>query len=256
MIEWGRRLGRRGCWFSWRNLEEIIQVLEEEVPHGQLEIRHSATNESTQGGVSTRTQQTRRWATLADFKTDVSGAATLRDLVIERGPAPDGRHICIEIGETAKSWRPGGMHARTYANVNGGTDAWQLGVARRLGDVLREAWFLGPRLDKWVGHVQSALLFTAVIGIVFYFHSTGSWVGLGAAIMALAIYKIEKYLARAMLINDPKGLLKFVAHRRANHRPAGSPWFGGAALIWTVLGGVAGVIGTVLAIFQAVFQHG
>ncbi|WP_037652894.1 hypothetical protein [Streptomyces avermitilis] len=258
MVEWGMSLRRRGCWFSWQNVEELVKILEEEVPHGQLAISREEASETTdQNGVRWRTTSTGKWADLDAFKTDMQGTQVIAGVVIERhSPVAEDPRIIIEIGKTTRTWRPFGRQPFAKARLSGGSKSWQSGAANRIATTFAEARFLGRRLTKWLDRLELLCVIVAFWSLVYSPSGVGGLVGSSAFMMGIAAYQVDKYLTRTTLLNGAKGLQGFVARRSANHRVTGGSQREVMLFVTSVLGGIAGVIGTIVAIIAYVFPRG
>ncbi|WP_329167554.1 hypothetical protein OHB49_45415 (plasmid) [Streptomyces sp. NBC_01717] len=258
MGEWGMHLRRRGCWFSWQNVDELVKILEEEVPQGQLAISGAEISISTdQHGVRWKKTQTREWTDLNAFKTDMQSNQVISDLVIERrSTAADTPRITIEIGKRTRAWRPFGRRAFAVSRLSGGSESWQLGAATRIADTFARARFLGRRLAKWLDRLQFLCIAVASWSLIYSPSGVGGQVGSAGLLMLVAAYQIDKYLTRTILLNQPKGMQGFVARRSANHRVTGGSQREVFLFVMSVLGAVAGVIGTVVAIVTYLFPRG
>lgn len=84
----------------------------------------------------------------------------------------------------------------------------------------------------------------------------GGQVGSAGLLMLIAGYQIDKYLTRTILLNQPKGMQGFVARRSANHRVTGGSQREVLLFVMSVLGAVAGVIGTIVGIVTYLFPRG
>ncbi|MGW7365890.1 hypothetical protein ACWGI8_21240 [Streptomyces sp. NPDC054841] len=258
MGEWGMQLRRRGCWFSWQNVEELVKILEEEVPHGQLVISRREVSVSTdQNGVRWKKTQARQWTELDAFKTDMQGTQVISDLVIERrSPAADTLRITIEIGKPTRTWRPFGRQPFAVCHLSGGSTSWQQGAGHRIAETFTQARFLGRRLTKWLDRLELLCILVAFTSLVYYPSGTGGTIGAAAFLMGIAAYQIDKNLTRSILLNEPKRLQGFVARRSANHRVTGGSQREVFLFVMSVLGAVAGVIGTIVAIVTYLFPRG
>ncbi|MFE1986069.1 hypothetical protein [Streptomyces mirabilis] len=250
------RLRRRGCWFSWSNIEELIKILEEDVPHGQLVIQHTKVSTEDQNSVDLKIREQRQWSDFHSFKTDMASTRVITDLVIERGPVVAGEpQVIIEIGRTASTWRPFGLHAFVRAYISGGSESWERGVASRIVKVFKKAHFFNARLAKWLDRLQVALLLTASWCAIYDREGRGGYVGFAATVMWIALYEVDKNVTQTMLLNDPKWLLRTVARRSQNHRLAGSGGPGGTAFVTTLIGLIATVIATLVALLAYFFPR-
>ncbi|MGW2827358.1 hypothetical protein ACWC24_41260 [Streptomyces sp. NPDC001443] len=258
MVEWGMSLRRRGCWFSWRNIEELVKILEEEVPHGQLAISRQELSESTdQNGVRWRTTTTRRWTDLDAFKTDMQGSQVITGVAIERrSPVAEDPRITIEIGKTTRTWRLFGRRPFAKACLSGGSETWELGAATRIANTFAQARLLGAGLTKWLDRLEQLCIIVSGMSLVYYPSGAGGAIGVGAFFMLAAAYQVDTYLTRTILLNEPKGLQGFVARRSANHRVTGGSQREVVLFVWSVLGGIAGVIGTIVGIITYLFPRG
>ncbi|MGW8685419.1 hypothetical protein ACWGNN_31135 [Streptomyces sp. NPDC055817] len=258
MGEWGVSLRRRGCWFSWHDVEELLKILEEEVSHGQLAISRQTESETAdQNEVRWRTTETRKWTDLDAFKTDMHGTQVITGMVIERRSrvAEDPR-IIIEIGKTTRTWRPFGRQPFAKARLSGGSKSWQLGAASRIATTFAEARFLGRRMAKWLDRLELLCIAVAFWSLVYSPSGVGGFVGSSAIMMGIAAYQVDKYLTRTILLNEAKGLQGFVARRSANHRVTGGSQREVMLFVTSVLSGIAGVIGTIVGIIAYLFPRG
>lgn len=258
MVDRGTTLRRRGCWFSMKNIEDLCSILEDEVPLGQLLISHTVRTESMdRGGVRWRTQETQQWTDLATFKTDMQSTQVLNEVVIERRSQNEqDPRIRVEVGAPTRVWRPFGRRAFARAELTGGTDTSQRRAALRIADVLAEARFLGRWLTNGLAFAEAVLTAVALQSLVTQTSATAPFTFGGAILMALITYRIDIYLTRSIVLNDPKGVQGFVAQRSANHRASGGSRQEVLLFVMAVLGGIAGIIGTLVGILAYVFPRG
>lgn len=73
--------------------------------------------------------------------------------------------------------------------------------------------------------------------------------------MWFVLYEVDKTVTQTMLINDPKWLLRTVARSSQNHRPTSGGGLGGTAFLMTVVGLIATVIATLVALLDYFFPR-
>ncbi|RPF39154.1 hypothetical protein [Streptomyces sp. TLI_185] len=171
---------------------------------------------------------------------DMASTRVITDLVIEQGPVEAGEpQVIIEIGRTASTWRPFGLHPFVRAYISGGSESWERGIAGRIVKVFKKAHFFNARLAKWLDRLQVALLVTASFCAIYDREGMGGYVGFAAIVMWFVLYEVDKNVTQTMLINNPKWLLRTVAHSSQNHRPTSGGGPGGTAFVMTVVGLIA-----------------
>ncbi|MGW1768096.1 hypothetical protein ACWCQL_29135 [Streptomyces sp. NPDC002073] len=142
------------------------------------------------------------------------------------------------------------------SRLSGGNESWQLGAATRIADTFARARFLGRRLTKWLDRFQFLCLAVGSWSLIYEPSGVGGQVGSAGFLMLVAAYQIDKYLTRTILLNEPKGMQGFVARRSANHRVTGGSQREVLLFVMSVLGAVAGVIGTIVGIVTYLFPRG
>ncbi|MFE1440229.1 hypothetical protein [Streptomyces sp. NPDC058739] len=252
MVKWETRVARGGCWFSWENLENLVAIFEDALPSGQLTVRYS--KDTLKGGDESvlKVTETREWPDLDQLKAYLGSEAVVTALQIERTAASGPRKITFTIGDSRFDSILDQPHL-CAARIEGGTDVWEEGIARRVAVVFNQARFLGPRLTKWFSRLSGLCLIIALWSLIYEPSGTAGLVGAGAAMMALVLFRMHYQLTRSLLIHKPKGFRKHLVARSRNHAATSGPTQ--AVVLISVLAGVAGVISTIVALLDYFFPR-
>ncbi|MFE6805133.1 hypothetical protein ACFVEN_26140 [Streptomyces sp. NPDC057681] len=252
MVKWGTRVARGGCWFSWKNLEDLVAIFEDALPDGQLTVRYSKDTPKDEDELILKITETREWADLRQLRVYLGSEPAVTAVQIERTASSGPQKITFKIGDG----RFDSILDEPYlaaTRIEGGTDVWEEGVARRVGAVFNQARFLGQRLTKWFSRLSGLCLVIALWSLIYEPSGTAGLVGAGAALMAFVLFRTHYKLTRSMLIHQPRGIRKRLVARSRNHAATSGPT--PAAVLIGVLAGVAGIISTIVALLDYFFPR-
>ncbi|MFF0009722.1 hypothetical protein ACFYQT_40735 [Streptomyces tibetensis] len=253
MVEWGTRVVRGGCWFSWKNLDDLVAIFQDALPGGQMTVRYSKTSRTDRDDLVVSTTEKREWTDLASLQTHVGSEPVITDLEVECTASTGPQKISFKIGgdrfDKILDW----PHL-AVTRIEGGSEAWESGVALRVGAVFNEARFLGRRLTKWISRLSTLCLLIALWSLIYEPSGTPGLVGAGAGLMAFVLFRTHYQLTRTMLINQPRRIRKFLVRRSSNHFNASGPTQ--QAVLIGVLASVAGIIATIVALLDYFFPRG
>ncbi|WP_327419812.1 hypothetical protein OG763_00545 [Streptomyces sp. NBC_01230] len=254
MTEWGMRVARGGCWFSWKNLEDLLTIFEDALPTGQLTVRYTKnTRKKTREDLVLNTAETHEWADLASLRVHLGSEPVITELQIEVSAPSDPQKISFKIGGDRLDKIFDWPHM-AVARIEGGSKAWEEGVALRVGAVFNEARFLGRRLTKWISRLTELCILIALWSLIYEPSGTPGTVGASALVMALVLFRTHYQLTRSMLVNEPKRIRKFLVRRSRNHPNASGPTQ--SLVVVGVLASLAGIISTLVALLDYFFPRG
>ncbi|WP_326581734.1 hypothetical protein OIE69_44000 (plasmid) [Actinacidiphila glaucinigra] len=246
MAEWGTRVALNGCWFSWKNLDDLVAIFEDVIPSGETKIKYSTTAPQDRDPLLVRVTETLEFATPSQLRTHLGTEKTTSSIQIERTAAGDPQKISFSLGGRFDWFM--NTPTSTVVQIEGGSRVWEEGVADRVGRVLSGARFLGQRLTTWFTRLWITCASVAVLFLMGGTGGTDGLVGLGAAAMAIVLIRMHYWLTKSMVINEPTGVRKLLVSRSRNHVATSGPTPN--AVVIGVVASIAGIISTVVALLD------